>query len=222
MNKLAEIQQKLKAPKGQTNKFGGYNYRSCEDILEAVKPLLGGATLILSDAIEAIGGRVYVRATATLTDKDSAWMSTAYAREAEAKKGMDEAQITGSASSYARKYALNGLLCIDDTRDSDSTNDHGKGEHLRQDKPVERPSVPRGEIPKADDLRQHKIGLLGYCRTIRDGICDGDIKTPEWIGLAAEAMFGKKTLDSVNEIRLLRDAIEQGEIDTETGNKVEI
>ena len=119
---LQEIQQKLKAPKGQRNNFGGYNYRSCEDIVEALKPILAeySAAIILSDEIVEIGGRVYVKATATLkTDKDSTSV-TAYAREPEAKKGMDESQITGAASSYARKYALNGLFGIDDTKDADA------------------------------------------------------------------------------------------------------
>ena len=128
--KLMEIQANLKAPKGQTNKFGGYKYRSAEDIVEAVKPLLSkyGATLMLSDTVVEVGGRVYVKATAKLgdTDMDDCIETFAFAREAEVKKGMDEAQITGSASSYARKYALNGLLCIDDTKDPDATNDHGK------------------------------------------------------------------------------------------------
>jgi len=128
--KLMGIQANLKAPKGQTNKFGGYKYRSAEDIVEAVKPLLEkfGATLMLSDKVVEVGGRVYVKATAKLgdTETDEFIETTAYAREAEIKKGMDEAQITGSASSYARKYALNGLLCIDDTKDPDATNDHGK------------------------------------------------------------------------------------------------
>lgn len=118
--KLAEIQQTLKAPKGQVNKFGNYRYRSCEDILEAVKPLLGDCALTLSDEMVEVGGRVYVKATATLTDgKDSA-TNTAFAREAEMKKGMDDSQITGATSSYARKYALNGLFAIDDTNDADT------------------------------------------------------------------------------------------------------
>jgi hypothetical protein len=128
--KLQGIQSALKAPKGQTNKFGGYKYRSAEDIVEATKPLLGewGCILTISDEVVEIGGRVYVKATACITDTehDNSILTTAYAREAEVKKGMDEAQITGSASSYARKYALNGLLCIDDTKDPDATNDHGK------------------------------------------------------------------------------------------------
>jgi hypothetical protein len=120
--RLAEIQIQLKAPKGQRNDFGKYNYRNCEDILEAVKPLLNGLTLTLSDKMVEVGGRVYVEATAKLTDGVESIEITASAREALAKKGMDEAQITGAASSYARKYALNGMFCIDDTKDADSMN----------------------------------------------------------------------------------------------------
>lgn len=127
--KLAVIQSKLKAPKGQYNKFGNYNYRSCEDILEAVKPLLAETKTVLSitDKMEIVGTRVYVRAEAHLRDCEDASSSgelvtVAYAREEESKKGMDSSQVTGAASSYARKYALNGLFCIDDNKDSDSTN----------------------------------------------------------------------------------------------------
>lgn len=127
-NRLAEIQAELEAPKGQFNKFGGYAYRSCEDILAAVKPLLKGLSLTISDEIIMLGDRFYVKATATLTDGRERIESTAYAREALTKKGMDDSQITGSTSSYARKYALNGLLLIDDAKDADATNDHGKGE----------------------------------------------------------------------------------------------
>ena len=126
---LMVIQQKLNAPKGQFNKFGGYHYRSCEDILSAVKPLLDETNTVLTiqDEIVGVEGRVYVKATATLTNVDGESFSvSAFAREAETKKGMDEAQITGAASSYARKYALNGLFAIDDTKDADATNDHGK------------------------------------------------------------------------------------------------
>lgn len=122
--KIAVIQQNLKAPKNQVNKFGGYNYRSCEDILEAVKPLLNGLVLTVSDEIVAVADRVYVKATAKITDGVNTLENSAFAREALTKKGMDESQITGAASSYARKYALNGLLCIDDTKDADATNDH--------------------------------------------------------------------------------------------------
>ena len=122
VDKLMRIQAKLKAPKGQRNTFGNYNYRSCEDILEAVKPLLAeeGCTLTLSDEIELIGDRYYIKATATLkSDKEEIQVS-AYAREEQAKKGMDSAQVTGATSSYARKYALNGLFCIDDNKDPDT------------------------------------------------------------------------------------------------------
>ncbi len=121
---LNKIQQELNAPKNQYNKFGKYNYRSCEDILSAVKPLLGEAVLTLEDEIVEISGRFYVKATAKLVQTDDVFSCTAYARESENKKGMDASQITGAASSYARKYALNGLFAIDDTKDSDSTNKH--------------------------------------------------------------------------------------------------
>ena len=120
MEILNKIQKGLKAPKGQVNSYGGYKYRSCEDILEAVKPLLGGAILTISDDIIEVAGRVYVKATATIRHGDKHESVTAYAREAESKKGMDSAQLTGACSSYARKYALNGLFCIDDTKDADT------------------------------------------------------------------------------------------------------
>lgn len=122
MNELIEIQRKLKAPKNQRNTFGNYNYRNTEDILEAVKPLLAEykCVLTLSDEVKEIGTRIYVMATASLTNsKGQTMKTTAYAREAETKKGMDDSQITGTASSYARKYALNGLFAIDDNKDAD-------------------------------------------------------------------------------------------------------
>lgn len=124
--KLSEIQKNLKAPKNQRNNFGGYNYRSCEDILEAVKPLLNGLILTISDDIVEVGGRVYVKATARISDGENIIENSAFAREAETRKGMDDSQVTGATSSYARKYALNGLLCIDDTKDADATNTHEK------------------------------------------------------------------------------------------------
>lgn len=150
INKLAFIQKELKAPKSQENKFGGYKYRNAEDILEAVKPLLNGATLIINDDVVQIGDRFYVKATATLSDNGINWSASAFARESLDKRGMDTAQITGSTSSYARKYALNGLFCIDDTKDPDSTNTHGK------DAPhVYTPEVKGGKItnkPKEDQV----------------------------------------------------------------------
>lgn len=123
MEKLAKIQKELKANKDLYNKFGGYAYRSAESILESVKPLLDGATLILTDDIVLVGDRFYIKATAIFQDGDFVQSTTAYAREPESKKGMDESQITGTASSYARKYALNGLFCIDDAKDAD-TDEH--------------------------------------------------------------------------------------------------
>jgi len=120
LEELSRIQSELKAPKGQVNKFGGYKYRSCEDILEALKPLLNDCVLSISDSIELVGDRYYVKATATLLLDGESHSVSAYAREALNKKGQDESQITGSASSYARKYALNGLFCIDDTKDADT------------------------------------------------------------------------------------------------------
>ena len=125
MKELLQIQSELKAPKGQFNAYGKYKYRSCEDILEAVKPILKkcNCTLLLSDSLVYIGDRYYIKATATLVNAEGKSVSTeAYAREEETKKGMDASQITGASSSYARKYALNGLLCIDDNKDSDTTN----------------------------------------------------------------------------------------------------
>ncbi|ELH9086353.1 ERF family protein [Escherichia coli] len=118
--KLWTIQQTLNAPKNQRNNFGGYNYRSAEDILEAVKPLLQNITLTVSDEIVLIGNRYYVKATATLSDGEDVIAVTAYAREEESKRGMDSSQLTGATSSYARKYALNGLFCIDDAKDPDT------------------------------------------------------------------------------------------------------
>ena len=123
--KLSKIQVDLRAPKNQFNAFGKYKYRSCEDILEGVKPHLCGLILTLSDKIEQVGDRIYVTATAKLTDGESSIETTASARESLTKKGMDDSQITGTASSYARKYALNGLFCIDDTKDADSMNNSG-------------------------------------------------------------------------------------------------
>lgn len=138
--KLERIQKQLKAPKNQYSKFGGYSYRSCEDILEAVKPLLDGCVVTLSDTIREVGGRIYVEAEATISDGVNQVNVTAFAREVEDRKGFDASQITGSASSYARKYALNGLFLIDDTKDADATNDH---------KAVAKPTLDVDKVLKA-------------------------------------------------------------------------
>lgn len=154
--KLANVQSALKAPKGQYNSFGKYKYRSCEDIVESVKPLLkaNGLLLTLTDEIVNIADRFYVKATATIidTDKGETVSVSAFAREEETKKGMDGSQVTGASSSYARKYALNGIFAIDDTKDSDSTNTHG------QDAPQQ--EAPKQEAPKQKTPRQMLIARL--------------------------------------------------------------
>ena len=143
MKELIEIQKELKAPKGQYNSFGKYKYRSAEDILEAVKPLLhkNGCQLTLSDEIVLIGDRFYVKATARLSNGMENEFTSAYAREDLDKKGMDGSQITGTASSYARKYALNGLFCIDDTKDAD-TDEYANQQKGKTETKTERKASP--------------------------------------------------------------------------------
>lgn len=178
--KLIEIQSELKAPKSQYNKFGGYNYRNCEDILEAVKPLCAKHEIVplLSDEIVMIGDRFYIKATAKVTDGKDEIATTAFARESKDKKGMDESQITGSASSYARKYALNGLFCIDDTKDADFMDN---SQSSKQQQPKTQPTkethvkgydefvalqnskkVPPAEITKyiAAEFKKPRLALL--------------------------------------------------------------
>lgn len=157
MQKLINIQASLKAPKSQNNSFGGYKYRSCEDILEAVKPLLAKECLLLtvSDTVEMIGTRFYVKATATVTDGEKTFSTSAYAREEETKKGMDGAQVTGAASSYARKYALNGLFAIDDTKDADADNGNRSGganqpNHSNHSTGQQKSSQQATQTPKGD------------------------------------------------------------------------
>lgn len=150
--KLWTIQQTLNAPKSQRNNFGGYNYRSAEDILEAVKPLLQNITLTVSDEIVLIGERYYVKAMATLSDGEDAIVVTAYAREEDNKKGMDASQLTGATSSYARKYALNGLFCIDDAKDAD-TDAYSKqtGQQPRQQKNQPKQQQQKQKAPPNPD-----------------------------------------------------------------------
>lgn len=162
MNALQTIQQKLKAPKSAYNKFGQYNYRSQEDILEAVKPLLGetNSTLIIEDDIIPIGGQLFLKATATLWPEGEAncWSASAYALHGTQQSGMNPAQLTGATSSYARKYALNGLFLIDDTKDADATNDHDKSpkvtkEPVKKAKPEAKDPIPtKAPEPKAKKL----------------------------------------------------------------------
>ena len=146
MDCLRSIQCELKAPKGQYNSFGKYSYRSCEDILEAVKPLLDKykATVYITDEVVSVGDRIYVKATATFVDKDGKEVSvSAFAREPVARKGMDEAQVTGATSSYARKYALNGLFLIDDTKDADTDESRNESEARSKASGSDTPKVSR-------------------------------------------------------------------------------
>ena len=156
--KLSKIQEELKAPKGQYNTFGKYKYRSCEDILEAVKPLLvkNKLSMQISDELMQIGDRYYVKANATLLDLEdnSTMTNTAYAREEEEKKGMDGSQITGTASSYARKYALNGLFLIDDTKDADTDEYHEQNEKVKK--------ITKEQIKKLGELVEDIPAMLNY------------------------------------------------------------
>lgn len=139
--KLLDVQTELKAPKGQFNKFGNYSYRSCEDILESLKPLLKQvkATVVLTDEIKLVGDRYYIEATCKFIDIETGDVleNKSLAREDENKKGMDLAQVTGSCSSYARKYALNGMFCIDDVKDADATNKHDKEDNNKSHSQVD-------------------------------------------------------------------------------------
>lgn len=171
MNALQIIQQKLKSPKSQYNSFGKYNYRNQEDILEAVKPLLieTNATLTLSDEIVEIGGCLFVKTTASLinVEKDTVIADvSAYAMHAKEQKGMNEAQITGAASSYARKYALNGLFLIDDTKDADATNNGANKEIPKVPKPAKVPT------PKKKDILTLEHKSYSY---VKDRIKNGNV-----------------------------------------------
>lgn len=158
-NQLSIIQNKVKAPKGQFNSFGKYHYRSAEDILEAVKQVVNpmGYSITISDTIINVGDRYYIKATATLSNGKETWSTDGYAREEESKKGMDGSQVTGASSSYARKYALNGLFALDDTKDSDATNTHGKEPAKETPKPsVSISAAELGEVKR----------LLDECQTM--------------------------------------------------------
>lgn len=162
MKELIAIQSELKAPKSQFNKFGGYKYRKAEDILEAVKPLLNKqkCTLIITDDVVLIGNRIYVKATATIkNEKGECETTNGWAREEETKKGMDGSQITGTSSSYARKYALNGLFAIDDNADSDTTND---GQQQTQQQSQTQAQQPASNQFNSNDLNEG-LGYLSRC-----------------------------------------------------------
>ena len=162
------IQTKLKAPKSQRNSFGNYNYRSCEDILEAVKPLLDEfkVALTIKDEIILIGERYYIKATATLIDIDTGdtTETSAYARESAEKRGMDSSQVTGATSSYARKYALNGLFAIDDNKDADATNTHGKE------------AIKVNMTPALSEAQLKRLYAIGNKAGIKKEVLDSTVK----------------------------------------------
>ena len=159
--KLIEVQNKLKVPKSQYNNFGKYNYRNAEDILEAVKPILenAGATIFIKDSIELIGDRFYVKATVSFVDIESGNVieTSALARESEEKKGMDSAQVTGATSSYARKYALNGLLLIDDTKD----NDHDSMQQTDNKEHKKEENKPNYDNKEKEEVIQKIVAKIG-------------------------------------------------------------
>lgn len=168
MKELITIQSELKAPKSQFNKYGGYKYRKAEDILEAVKPLLNKqkCTLTITDDIVMVGNRIYVKATATIkNEKGECETTTGWAREEETKKGMDGSQITGASSSYARKYALNGLFAIDDNADSDTTNDE-QHQAAQQQTQTQQPAAQQQASSQyhPNDLNEG-LGYLSRCVT---------------------------------------------------------
>ena len=175
IKKLIKVQDQLKAPKNQYNDFGGYNYRSCEDIVEAVKPLLHaeGLLMTISDELVQRDSRYYIKATVKVTDGEESVVVDGWAREAENKKRMDPSQITGASSSYARKYALNGMFAIDDTKDADDLNKHGEGNN-KKDKPNNNKSKSNGSKNCQAQGCSKKVSekVVKYCKANQD-IFDG-------------------------------------------------
>lgn len=201
--KLMEVQSELKAPKGQFNLFGKYKYRSCEDVLEALKPLLKkeGLILIITDDIRMIGDRFYIQANVTLTDTETGDVlnCSAFAREEESKKGMDGSQVTGAASSYARKYALNGMFCIDDNKDfDDPVNDQNKNKK------------PTQEIqPNVAQPQQSRLPIL----TI-EGVKDWNIMLNMFYTAETDSKTNSKSFSLKNYIDSIRQC------DSETFNEI--
>lgn len=207
---LSAIQSELKAPKNQFNKFGGYNYRNCEDILEALKPILAKhkAINLLSDEIVSIGTRFYIKATATLRVGDEKISVTAFAREEDSKKGMDSSQLTGSTSSYARKYALNGLYAIDDTKDADTP--------ISENDNITTKTNPPTQKQTPEDMERNQIS-----REINE------LVTKLVQSTGAQASYIKKTAmsaakcngDTVEDLRKIKNYIENWVKAIENGNR---
>ena len=232
---LSRIQQGLKAPKNLYNKFGGYYYRNAEGILEAVKPMLNGLALIINDEPVMVGERYYIKATATLTDGEESVSTVAYAREDEQKKGMDGCQLTGACSSYARKYALNALLMIDDSKDSDddslspknpANKEEEKPKSKEEEKPpkatapaqVEKtdrvPDIPKPEKPKKPEPTPAQVYLLKAMKELRAerGISvkeNNTLFTAQFNALKENGIVPDKPLDAytLDEAEALIDAM---------------
>lgn len=192
--KLKEIQTMLKAPKNLYNKYGGFNYRNAEGIYEAVKPLLNklNMTLVINDSVQNVGTKNYIKATAYLTDCETGeqLFSCALAREAETKKGMDDSQITGTASSYARKYALNGLFLLDDTKDEDSDECRKYKENKSKAEPAEPTQTTQAVFKPATAQQIHKINeyIMAYA-----GMCEGASEGDIWNTLKKKYGFTKQS-----------------------------
>lgn len=198
IKKLIAVQAALKAPKSQRNSFGGYNYRSAEDILEAVKPLLleQGLLVTLSDTPVAVGERVYIRATATATDGDKTICAEAYAREPDQKKGADASQITGMASSYARKYALNGLFLIDDTKDADAMQPARPAQAARSTAPAAKQADPVKQAKALlwQAVKEYAAATNADPKALMEGVKkrpDAQLNDVVWLSKVA-AEFAKK------------------------------
>jgi hypothetical protein len=203
--RLAEIQRTLHAPKNQFNSFGKYNYRNKEDILEAVKPLLKGLVLTITDTVINVGDRYYFKSIAQLTDGENTYSNEGWAREDENKKGMDLAQLSGACSSYSGKYALGNLLLLDDTKDSDSQDNRTTGTTAIPKAPV-KPKLT--VITNDDKIKAMKNAILTQCKG-----GEGETKKEEAIRRYKNAMLvilGKETIDSPEDMTKMEDAIKEG------------
>ncbi|SFV40538.1 ERF family protein [Ligilactobacillus acidipiscis] len=228
---LLNIQSKLVAPKGQWNKFGGYAYRSAEDILNAVKPLLteNEATLVLTDEPVLIGDWHYIKAVATFKAKDEEpQVITAYARESESKKGMDASQITGTASSYARKYALNGLFLIDDNKDPDTNSYHDQTNNRKANKPQDKRQQPKARQQTSDQdkttianmnkLTKGKVEKMANKLGVKQSAIQEAVKKA-----ATESLEGKAATPKAKAAAYLQaaEAYEKKYINTNNGQQLE-
>ena len=200
---LMAVQRDLKVPKGRKNTFGNYSYRSAEDILEAVKPILNdnGLTLMLNDTIEAIGDRYYVKATATLVDIATGdnISTSAYAREPQDKKGADVAQVTGASSSYARKYALNGLFCIDDTKDAD-TDEYRRETQGRAEQGKQQPK-PQTQSKKSQPKPQTQGNMKALWHKLKESM-DGMGIDAAMVAAVTKEKYGKENGKELTEAEL--------------------